>query len=120
MLTNKFVALEQENQRLVGDLQQVSVEKVQQYDESSRRKAYSSVPTQRQTHSPAPLDSPTPMEIDMTRRRGPLSDEEKQRRRANRMCLYCGGPGHIAIHCPHRPRCQVNHISYDSKNGLVL
>ena len=62
------------------------------------------------------MDSPTPMEIDMTRRRGPLSDEEKQRRRANRLCLYCGGPGHIAIHCPHRPRRQVNHISCDSKN----
>jgi hypothetical protein len=67
--------------------------------------------------SPTPaVDSPTPMEIDMTRRRGPLSDEEKQRRRANRLCLYCGGPGHIAIHCPHRPRRQVNHITYVSKN----
>ena len=28
MLTNKFVALEQENQRLLGDVQQVSAEKV--------------------------------------------------------------------------------------------
>ena len=33
MLTTKFVALEQENQRLLGDLQQVSVEKVQQFGE---------------------------------------------------------------------------------------
>ena len=46
----------------------------------------------------------TPMEIDTMRRRGPLSEEEKQRRCANRLCLYCGGLGHIAINCPLRPR----------------
>ena len=57
-----------------------------------------------------PANTPTPMEIDTTRRRGPLSEEEKQRRRTNRLCLYCGGPGHIAINCPHRPRRQVNQI----------
>ena len=50
------------------------------------------------------------MEIDTTCRRGPLSEEEKQRRRANRLCLYCGGPGHIAVNYPHRPRRQVNQI----------
>ena len=62
------------------------------------------------------MDRPTPMEIDMTQRRGPLSDEEKQRRRANRLCLYCGGPRHIVIHCPRRLRRQVNQIHYDNKN----
>ena len=36
-LANKFIALEQENQRLLGDLQQVSIEKAQQYDELSTR-----------------------------------------------------------------------------------
>jgi hypothetical protein len=40
-----------------------------------------------------------------------LPEAEKQRRRANRLCLYCGGPGHIAIHCPHRPKRQVNQVS---------
>ena len=65
-----------------------------------------------QTSSPIPFGGPTPMEIDAARRRGPLSEAEKQRRRANRLCLYCGGPGHIAIHCPHRPRTrQVNQVS---------
>ena len=44
------------------------------------------------------------------RRRGPLSEEEKQRRRATRLCLYCGGLGHIAINFPHRPRREVNQI----------
>ena len=33
MPTNKFVALEQENQRLLGDLQHMSTEKAQQYEE---------------------------------------------------------------------------------------
>ena len=37
MLTNKFMALEQENQRLIGDLQHVSAEKAQQYEEISQR-----------------------------------------------------------------------------------
>ena len=37
MLTNKFVALEHENQRLIGDLQHVSAEKAQQYEELSQR-----------------------------------------------------------------------------------
>ena len=36
MLTTKFVALEQENQRLLGDLQQVSADKVQQYEQLSQ------------------------------------------------------------------------------------
>ena len=46
-----------------------------------------------------------------THRRRPLSEEEKQRPRANRLCLYCGGPGHIAVNCPHRPRRKVNQIA---------
>ena len=50
------------------------------------------------------------MEINSTRRCGPLSEQENQRRRANRLCLYCGEPGHIAVNCPHRPRRQVNQI----------
>ena len=67
-----------------------------------------------QTHM-IPSSGPSPMEIDVTRRRGPLSEAEKQRRRANRLCLYCGGPGHIAITCPHRPKRQVNQVSTSEK-----
>ena len=67
-------------------------------------------PFPRESYNAPPANTPTPMEIDTTRRRGPLSEEEKQRRRTNRLCLYCGGPGHIAINCPHRPRRQVNQI----------
>mgnify|MGYP002775681378 CR=1 FL=1 len=37
--------------------------------------------------------------------RNPSTSERKRV-----LCLYCGGPGHIAINCPHRPRRQVNQI----------
>ena len=37
MLMTKFVALEQENQRLLGDLKHVSTEKAHQYEELSTR-----------------------------------------------------------------------------------
>jgi uncharacterized protein len=89
-------------------------ERQQQLARSRSTPTYASIAAQatpRTTYTSIPTDIPTPMEIDTTRRRGPLSDEEKQRRRANRLCLYCGGPGHIAINCPHRPRRQVNQIT---------
>jgi hypothetical protein len=50
---------------------------------------------------------PIPMEIGATQfqtqhRRGPLSKEEKQRRRDNNLCLYCGEHGHLALQCPKK------------------
>jgi hypothetical protein len=35
--------------------------------------------------------------------RGPLSAEERQRRRDNNLCLYCGNGGHLAQNCPNAP-----------------
>ena len=67
-------------------------------------------PFPKESYNVSPVNTPTSMEIDTTRRRGPLSEEEKQRCRANRLCLYCGGPGHIVVNCPHRPKRQVNQI----------
>ena len=60
------------------------------------------VSTPPQVSRPITRDGPTPMEIESTQRRGPLSDAEKQRRRVHRLCLYCGRPGHIAVNCPHK------------------
>ena len=37
LLSNKFVDLEQENQKLLGDLQQVSAKKAQQHEELLER-----------------------------------------------------------------------------------
>lgn len=43
-------------------------------------------------------DNPTPMEISTIRQS--LSPAEKQRRLRNKLCLYCGNPGHLAASCP--------------------
>ncbi|CAG8780078.1 2024_t:CDS:2 [Cetraspora pellucida] len=52
-----------------------------------------------------------PMQID-TLRYKPLLDEEKNRRRANRLCLYCGEQGHIAKGCSNKsnPRPKIGAI----------
>ena len=68
-----------------------------------------------QTSHMIPSTCPSPMEINVTRHRGCLSKTKKQRCRANRLCFYCGCPGHIAITCPHRPKGQVNQVSTSEK-----
>ena len=40
-------------------------------------------PFPRESYNMSPVNTPTPMEIDTTRHHRPLSEEEKQRRRAN-------------------------------------
>ncbi|KAL0198667.1 hypothetical protein M9458_007207, partial [Cirrhinus mrigala] len=40
-----------------------------------------------------------PMQVGYTR----LTDEERDRRMKNRLCLYCGQPGHFRSQCPSRP-----------------
>ena len=60
--------------------------------------------------APAPVNvsistpGPVPMQLDNTQRRGPLTEAEKQRRRDNKLCLYCGEPGHIANVCPNKSK----------------
>lgn len=58
----------------------------------------------------APLvsDGSTPMELDLllpypSRVRGPLSNEEKQRRRELNLCHYCASPNHRIQACPLAP-----------------
>jgi hypothetical protein len=43
---------------------------------------------------------PAPMEVDSIH--GPLTQAEKDRRRNNNLCLYCGNPGHRAVDCRKR------------------
>ena len=47
-----------------------------------------------------------PMDLDGTSSfpRGPLSDDEKERRRNANLCLYCGRPGHKVSECPGKQR----------------
>lgn len=43
-----------------------------------------------------------PMQIGAMR--GPLSKEEKEKRRQNKLCMYCGGSGHYVRTCQKRPK----------------
>uniref|UniRef100_A0A8C5PCP2 ribonuclease H n=1 Tax=Leptobrachium leishanense TaxID=445787 RepID=A0A8C5PCP2_9ANUR len=61
-------------------------------------------------HEPSPVtsprptsssSSPEPMEIGTIK--GPLSSSERDRRRTQYLCLYCGQPGHLLRGCPTRP-----------------
>ena len=56
---------------------------------------------------------PIPMELDAVqqtrRRRGPLSQEERSRRRRLNLCLYCGEEGHLLKDCKNRMGGQGNY-----------
>lgn len=64
-------------------------------------------PVSRPTPAPS-SDGSTPMELDLiqpypSRLRGPLSNEEKQRRRELNLCHYCASPNHRIQTCPLAP-----------------
>ena len=65
-------------------------------------------------HAPAPVN-PDAMVIGAMQPNGPptfrpLSEDQKEDRRRNGLCLYCGKPNHVAMHCPEkRSRGPVNH-----------
>ena len=54
------------------------------------------------TTSVANNDGTTPMELDAFERRG-LTEAEKEFRRSNKLCLYCGSPNHRVADCPKIP-----------------
>jgi len=51
-----------------------------------------------------PFRRKTNQEDKENKRRGPLSLEEKQRRRAKGLCMYCGADGHLVAGCPKVPK----------------
>lgn len=56
------------------------------------------------------LSGPTPMDIDVVRidaaavHSRKLTEEERQRRLKNNLCLYCGSTGHRAFGCPKKSK----------------
>lgn len=72
------------------------------------RKPYTTV----QTPS---TSGPTPMDLDTVKVRR-LTPDEKQRRREQGLCLYCGGKDHFALSCPLKKGPQVAVVAVDSEN----
>jgi Ty3 transposon capsid-like protein len=71
-------------------------------------RSFSPMPFQRHR---GPAQIPVPMELDAIASatvnkpsRGPLSQDEKDRRRRGGLCLYCGKAGHLALQCPAKNR----------------
>jgi hypothetical protein len=61
-------------------------------------------------------NSAGPMEIDAMSTFKKISPSERQRRLDNRLCLYCGGPNHIASNCPVKKPIHANVIEVDAEN----
>jgi len=58
-------------------------------------------------------------------RRGRLSPEERQRRFNEKLCMYCGKPGHIATNCtlgkhPRTSLCQMDSIPEDNMDKMSI
>lgn len=47
---------------------------------------------------------PDAMDLSAASGRGKISEEERVARMREGRCLYCGMPGHMARHCPHKTR----------------
>ena len=62
--------------------------------------------TTRNANTPV-QQGPVPMEVDVAKERtkhmSPLTNEERERRRRENLCLYCGEVGHFLKNCPRRP-----------------
>ena len=54
--------------------------------------------------TPALRDVEEPMQLGRSR----LSPEEREQRMRDRLCLYCGRPGHVIRACPSRPKDQAH------------
>ncbi|SGZ26524.1 BQ5605_C024g09932 [Microbotryum silenes-dioicae] len=65
--------------------------------------------------STANTSGPAPMDLDATRsRRGPLSEEEKLRRRTNRLCMWCASDQHLRDQCPTAPPMIPRHTALNA------
>jgi len=59
-----------------------------------------------------------PMQLDTVRIKH-LTPAEKQRRRQENLCLYCGKPNHIASNCPEKPSLPRTQPTYKAYSGQV-
>ncbi|KAG0249096.1 hypothetical protein BGZ95_007690, partial [Linnemannia exigua] len=75
------------------------------YSSSVSSSTTSSSPIASRTSAPAHAPSPssTAMDLSQVRHTGPISDEEKQRRKKNNLCMYCSSDKHFQKDCPTCP-----------------
>jgi hypothetical protein len=69
------------------------------------------------TTAASPSSGPTPMDLDAMRFKK-LTPAEKQHRRDNGLCLYCGDGDHFASACPKKST-RLAAVSFDSENELA-
>ena len=82
----------------------------QTYTNNISRQAAPSVSNNSQPTKPTSHSGGEPMQIDSLAKT--LTPQEKQRRRVEGLCLYCGEPNHVANNCPKKGRRQqVKHGS---------
>jgi hypothetical protein len=62
---------------------------------------------QKRPSTPGPSSGP-PTKKHISFQRGPLSEDEKQRRRDNNLCMYCADPLHNVVDCPLAPKKATN------------
>ena len=67
-----------------------------------------------------PTNTAIPMEIGPSRRRGPLSNAEKDNRRQANLCLYCASPNHMVHNCTNRPQARIAANQVVENNDSLL
>ncbi|OMH85718.1 Retrotransposon-derived protein PEG10 [Zancudomyces culisetae] len=72
------------------------------YNSSFQRPITKAIPVQSTMHDDLPPGEPMEIDALVTKQRPHLSQEEKDRRRALGLIMYCGNQGHIAIRCPNK------------------
>lgn len=72
---------------------------------SNHRKRHQNVfqPAQSYSHSTAHTGDPMDLSAASSSKKGPLTQEEKNRRRSLKLCMYCGEAGHFIQSCPVKP-----------------
>ena len=101
--------IEQELKRRGGNKSGQSSKSTYSQSSNRSRDHNDSARDTRQTN-PTPTTTSTssgivPMDVDATRQsrpRGPLSEAEKERRRKNNLCFYCGEGSHLFKNCPKK------------------
>ncbi|KAL0185638.1 hypothetical protein M9458_017308 [Cirrhinus mrigala] len=77
------------------------------------RQAQPARPAPSTSNYSATYSAPEPMQIGRTH----LTEEERERRLRDHLCLYCGQPGHIRASCPIRPpRAAPSRVSAEIPN----